>query len=163
MTIDYTNPFERFKVLAVVKDNVTVLPALLKKRNKKQNFENRLGGLGNVLETIAHAETKEIVTTDDGEIEIKSSDHLTSLLELALRKNEEILKLKPIPADENYIQILRIQASVCEKILSTQTKVDENVLRARNDSRLGSILAAIQEAKKELNLTVVVSSQPQDQ
>jgi hypothetical protein len=159
VTIDYQDPAARLALLLIKQNNVTTLPVV--KKVIKRKFKNTLSGLGDRLEEVAHTETKEVIPVED--VTITSSDQLTSLLELSLRKHKEILMLEPKPTDENYVAILRIQASVCEKIMSTQTKVDENVLRARNDSRLGDILAKIQEAKKELNLTVVVSSSSQDQ
>ena len=150
--MDYTNPFDRFKVL-VVKGNVTALPVV---RKKDKTFKNRLGGLDSILQGVVHDEQHELVETKEI-VEVKSSDRLTSLVEKALKTQEEILDIEVRSSDENYCAIMRIKASVCEKILTTQTKVDENVLRARNDSRLGDILNKIIEAKKQLNLTVAVS------
>lgn len=151
--MDYTNPFDAFKALVIVKDNVTRL-SVTKKGDR--TFKNRLGGIGDILQGVVHEEMHEVAVTETKEIVevVASSDQLTSLVTKALEVQAEILNLAVEPTDENYIPVLRIKAGVCREILSTQTKVDENVLRARNDSRLGDILEKIAEAKKELTLSV---------
>lgn len=155
---DYTNPASRLGMLLTTKKaaNVTPMPKPIKataKPKAKPRTELKVdwSKINTVVEApVAIEESKELVT-------ITSSDKLGGLLDKALMKYNEILDITIDPKDDNYCTILRIQASACEKIVGTQTKVDENVLRARNDSRLGNILEKLIEAKKRLNLTVNVS------
>lgn len=152
---DYTNPMNRLALLLTKKEevvNVTPirLPKVPKPKAKPVSVDwSKLNSVVEAPVSVAQ-ETKELVT-------ITSSDKLGSLLDKALKKYEEILDITVDPKDDNYCTLLRIQASACEKIVGTQTKVDENVLRARNDSRLGNILERLVEAKKRLNLTVNLS------
>lgn len=163
MTLDYTNPSARLKALIKAgavkpkpKSNVTTMPVRPQpKKIEKREVKPIDVDLGDILQSVhqhtQETESKELVVGSD--VEITSSEALSGLVGKGFKKYNEILDIPLDPADENYTAIMRIQASACEKILSTQTKVDENVLRARSDSRLGNILERLAEAKKLLNIT----------
>jgi len=152
--MDYEQPNNRLKLLLLAtKNNVTSLPV----KQKKQEVEIPKVAVDWDKVTEVVSNPVEVPTEATELAKITSSDKLGSLLEKALKCYNDILDLETRPTDENFVAIMRIKASACEKIVGTQTKVDENVLRARNDSRLGDILDKLAASKKRLNLTVAVS------
>lgn len=163
--VDYTNPLASFKLLTISGETKIVKKPKLQPKAKrdaiKEKMNNTLAGIGDMLQGVVHGST-EVATVSTEEV-VQSSDRLTDLVTLALEKQTEILKMQLNPSDENFGVVLRAQVSVCEKILTTQTKVDENVLRARNDSRLGDILDKFLAAEKKLTPTVIASLLPQGQ
>lgn len=171
MTIDYNNPTSGFLTLrtkvgpkVVPADNwlkrfvanadkpKVLEPTDVEPKHKKPALPSSLWDQAKqAIETPVVTEAKEVV-------EIRASDQLAELVGKALKKQHEILDMRLDSNSDNFPVILRAQVSVCEKIMNTQTKVDDNALKARNDTRIGDILDKMLAAEKQLTINVAVGS-----
>lgn len=80
------------------------------------------------------------------------ADQLESASGEAIGKAREILAMRLDPASEQFGVVMRAQTSTVATVLATQTRADENRLRASNNpDRLAELLARI--AQEELKLS----------
>lgn len=80
---------------------------------------------------------------------LDASEGLDNLTELALMKEEEILRLPLIRGDPDFNAILKAQTSASATVLTTQARVDENRFKKKQIDKLGELLELIrgEEAK----------------
>lgn len=155
MPVDYRNPLDNLKVLALQLEPVPTpqLPAKVSRKFKPANID---------WEKINAGVARTVVVDQPVSSEVVSvSGELTELTSLALQEARTILEMKLNVEDENFGVILRGKVSMIDRILTTQTKVDENHLKARSDNKLGALLDKLLEADRRIN--PVETSPDQDQ
>jgi len=104
-----------------------------------------------------------LLRADDPPIESgmsSSSDELASLVGLSLRRLREILNLPlPHPSVHGYEEVTamaRVHLSATEKVLNTQVRVDDNVLKRRVASTNARLLRELVEHEKHVRLESTV-------
>lgn len=164
MAIDYNNPASGFLTLRtkvgpkVVPDIEAWQKRFVANATPPKPKREKPALPSSIWDQAKQAVAAPIVSEAKEVVEIRASDQLAELVQKALKKQHEILDMRLDANSDNFPVILRAQVSVCEKIMNTQTKVDDNALKARNDTRIGDILDKMLAAEKQLTISVAVGS-----
>jgi hypothetical protein len=91
----------------------------------------------------------------------KPPDNLALRLETvtgrAIAKSEEILNFPLDPDSDHFPVVLRAQTAIVNSVLNTQTKVDENRLRARKPDVLPQLIKLIAEERARIKEQGLIS------
>lgn len=148
--VDYKNPLASLRVLALKLGSAPNAVVPFEQETPKPRPPTRQANVDwGKINAVA---TKPVVVSAPVVSELPTvSEELTDLTSLALKQAREILEMKLDPDEENFGVVLRGKVSMIDRILTTQTKVDENSLKARSDNKLGSLLDRLLEADRRIN------------
>lgn len=79
-----------------------------------------------------------------------ASSGLADLTELSMEKAKEILSITTEEKDDSFLSILRAQVSLITTVFTTQARVDESRLRARQADSLPKLLEQLRQEKAKL-------------